>query len=114
MFFFFVIYLPTGKSISKIGPMQVVSLFSHLTLLLQVIVGSFVVDGHKGSKAFNQIEPLSATPNLNPGSGATGPNSPQSRRTLSESSGGSGSPLNQSTGAFNNSNFQGMSSMPWK
>lgn len=79
---------------------------------VQVIVGSFVVDGHKGSKAANQTEPLSAAAKLIPGSGAIGPSSPQSRGTLSESSGGA-SPLNQSTGALNN-NFQGMSSMPWK
>ncbi|WOG99851.1 hypothetical protein DCAR_0519207 [Daucus carota subsp. sativus] len=80
---------------------------------VQVIVGSFVVDGQKGSKATKQSEPVSAAAKLIPGSGAIGPSSPQSRGTLSESSGGPGSPLNQSTGALNN-NFQGMSSMPWK
>ncbi|KAL1820691.1 hypothetical protein ACET3Z_015560 [Daucus carota] len=81
---------------------------------VQVIVGSFIVDGQKGSKTINQMEPLSSPPQLNPVSGAPGPNSPQSRGTLSESSGGPGSPLNQNTGALNNSNYQGMSSMPWK
>lgn len=79
---------------------------------LQVIVGSFVVDGHKGSKVSKQRKPISAAAKLIAGSGAIGPSSPQSRGTLSESSGGPGSSLNQSTEALNN--FQGMSSMPWK
>lgn len=81
---------------------------------VQVIVGSFIADGRKETKAINQIEPLSAPQKLNLGGGATVPNSPPSRGTLSESSGGAGSPLNQSTGACNNINPQGMSSMPWK
>ncbi|KAA8514740.1 hypothetical protein F0562_017919 [Nyssa sinensis] len=78
---------------------------------VQVIVGSFVADGRKESKGVNQMEPLSAPPKLTPGGGA---GSPPSRGTFSESSGGPGSPLNLSTGACNNSNPQGMSSMPWK
>lgn len=84
-------------------------------LPLQVVVGSFIADGQKESKQVNQTEPSSAGPKLGPGGGATAGSSP-SRGTLSESSGGPGSPLNQSTGACNtnNSNPQGMSSMPWK
>ncbi|CAB4278840.1 unnamed protein product [Prunus armeniaca] len=79
---------------------------------VQVVVGSFVADGRKESKTANQLEPVA--PKLAPSSGPTGASSPQSRGTLSESSGGPGSPLNQSTGGCNNSNPQGMSSMPWK
>ncbi|KAK9271059.1 hypothetical protein L1049_026648 [Liquidambar formosana] len=81
---------------------------------VQVVVGSFIADGRKELKPANHKEPLSATPKLAPGGGATGASSPPSRGTLSESSGGPGSPLNHSTGACNNSNPQGMSSMPWK
>ncbi|XP_021686523.2 AT-hook motif nuclear-localized protein 10 isoform X2 [Hevea brasiliensis] len=81
---------------------------------VQVVVASFISDGRKESKSANQIEPLSAMMKFAPALGTTGPSSPQSRGTLSESSGGPGSPLNQSTGACNNSNPQGISSMPWK
>lgn len=81
---------------------------------VQVVVGSFIADGHKESKPANQIEPQSAPSKVAQGGGAMGATSPPSRGTLSESSGGPGSPLNQSTGACNNSNPQGMSSMPWK
>ncbi|KAF8377958.1 hypothetical protein HHK36_031347 [Tetracentron sinense] len=81
---------------------------------VQVVVGSFIADGRKESKTTNQPEPLSVMPKLGPGGGSTGPVSPPSRGTLSESSGGPGSPLNQSTGACNNSNPQGMGNMPWK
>ncbi|KAJ4967277.1 hypothetical protein NE237_019126 [Protea cynaroides] len=80
---------------------------------VQVVVGSFIADGRKESKLTNHSEPSSAPPKHTPGGGAaTG--SPPSRGTLSESSGGPGSPLNQSTGACNNSNPQGMANMPWK
>ncbi|XP_057489979.1 AT-hook motif nuclear-localized protein 10-like [Actinidia eriantha] len=80
---------------------------------VQVIVGSFFADGRKESKPVNHVEPLSAPPKTTPGAGATGASSPPSRGTLSESSGGPGSPLNHSTGACN-SNPQGMLSMPWR
>ncbi|KAH7851785.1 hypothetical protein Vadar_016448 [Vaccinium darrowii] len=66
-------------------------------------------------KAPIQAEPLAAAPpRVNHGASAGG--SPASRGTLSESSGGGpGSPLNQSTGAYNNSNnAQGMTAFPWK
>lgn len=82
----------------------------YFPIQLQVVVASFVADARKESK----MEPLSATPKLASFTGPTGAGSPPSRGTLSESSGGQGSPLNQSTGACNNSNPQGMSSMPWK
>ena len=80
---------------------------------LQVIVGSFIADGRKESKPVKHMEPLSAPPKIASGVGATGASSPPSRGTLSESSGGPGSPLNHSTGACN-SNPQGMLSMPWR
>lgn len=80
---------------------------------VQVIVGSFVADGRKESKTVNHVETSYAPLKVNPG-GASGASSPPSRGTLSESSGGPGSPLNHSTGACNNVNAQGMSSMPWK
>lgn len=79
---------------------------------LQVIVGSFIADGRNDTKSISQMEPLSAPPKLTPGGGVTGASSPQSHGTFSESSGGS--PLNHSTGAFNNNNPQGISSMPWR
>ncbi|XP_057975570.1 AT-hook motif nuclear-localized protein 10 [Malania oleifera] len=81
---------------------------------VQVVVGSFLADGRKEPKTANQMDSFSAPPKLAPGSGATGASSPPSRGTLSESSGGPGSPLNQSTGACNNSHPQAISSMPWK
>ncbi|KAF8409879.1 hypothetical protein HHK36_002397 [Tetracentron sinense] len=81
---------------------------------VQVVVGSFIADGRKESKSMNPSGPSSGTPKLTPGGGASGAVSPPSRGTLSESSGGPGSPLNQSTGACNNNNPQGMGNMPWK
>lgn len=72
-----------------------------------------MTDARKESKIGN-MEPLSATTKLASVTRPAGASSPPSRGTLSESSGGPGSPLNQSTGACNNSNPQGMSSMPWK
>ncbi|CAI9771456.1 unnamed protein product [Fraxinus pennsylvanica] len=77
---------------------------------VQVIVGSFIPDGRKEPKPANHMEPLSAPPNINQG-GAIGASSSPSHGTLSESSGGPASPLNQSTGPFSNNNVQGM---PWK
>ncbi|CAL5331961.1 unnamed protein product [Camellia sinensis] len=81
-----------------------------------LIMGSFIADGGKESKAVNQMEQLSAPSKLSPvgGGGATGATSPPSHGPLSESSGGPGSPLNHSTGAYNNSNPQGMLTMPWR
>lgn len=84
--------------------------FFYFHIQLQVVVASFIADARKESK----MEALSATPKLASFTGPTGASSPPSRGTLSESSGGPGSPLNQSTGACNNSNPLGMSSMPWK
>lgn len=82
---------------------------------VQVIVGSFIPEARKEPKPVNHVEPFYAPAKLTQASGVTGPSSPPSRGTLSESSGGPGSPLNQSTGACNNNNNpQSMSSMPWK
>lgn len=81
---------------------------------VQVVVGSFIADGRKESKPATQMEPLTAPPKLASVGGPTGASSPPSRGTLSESSGGPGSPHNQSTGACNNSNTQGVPSVPWK
>ncbi|KGN55540.1 AT-hook motif nuclear-localized protein 10 [Cucumis sativus] len=79
---------------------------------VQVVVGSFVTDGgHKELRQVNQIEqpPVSAPHKLAPiRAGMTGASSPPSRGTLSESSGGPGSPFNQSAGACNNN------TIPWK
>ncbi|XP_039170567.1 AT-hook motif nuclear-localized protein 10 [Eucalyptus grandis] len=81
---------------------------------VQVIVGSFIADGRKESKA-NHAEPFLGTARIGSSGGFTGASSP-SHGTLSESSGGPGSPLNQSTGACTNSTPQAMSivPVPWK
>ncbi|KAL6180800.1 hypothetical protein ACLB2K_047459 [Fragaria x ananassa] len=81
---------------------------------VQVVVGSFAADGRKEPKTEMKREPSSAGPRLAASSGPNGVSSPPSYGTLSESSGGQGSPLNQSTGAGNNDNPQGLSSMSWK
>ncbi|KAK4374285.1 hypothetical protein RND71_004962 [Anisodus tanguticus] len=80
---------------------------------VQVIVGSFITDGRKEPKSVNHFEASPAPLNANLG-GMTGANSPPSRGTYSESSGGPGSPLNQSGPVCTNDNLQGISSMPWK
>ncbi|XP_068652099.1 AT-hook motif nuclear-localized protein 10-like [Aristolochia californica] len=82
---------------------------------VQVVVGSFIADARKESKPTIPIEPSSAPPKVGPG-GTSGTGSPPSRGTLSESSGGPGSPMNQSTGACNNNNNtpQSLGNMPWK
>ncbi|KAF8015000.1 hypothetical protein BT93_H0708 [Corymbia citriodora subsp. variegata] len=79
---------------------------------VQVIVGSFIADGRKDSKA-NHAEPFLGTARIASSGGFTGASSP-SHGTLSESSGGPGSPLNQSTGACTNSTPQAMSIVSWK
>ncbi|KAE8731446.1 AT-hook motif nuclear-localized protein 10 [Hibiscus syriacus] len=78
---------------------------------VQVVVGSFITDNQKEAKPAYQMEALSAPPKLAPVI-----TSSPSHGTLSESSGGPGSPVNQSMGAFNNNNNnpQGMSNLPWK
>ncbi|XP_061372679.1 AT-hook motif nuclear-localized protein 10 isoform X2 [Gastrolobium bilobum] len=78
---------------------------------VQVILASFFSEGCKESKSAKQMAKLSAPPKVS----AAGQSSSPSRGTRSESSGGPGSPLNQSTGACNNNNPpQGISGMPWK
>ncbi|KAF3683269.1 DEAD-box ATP-dependent RNA helicase 42 [Capsicum annuum] len=62
---------------------------------VQVIVASFIADGRKEPKSANHFEASPAPLNANLG-GMTGANSPPSRGTSSESSGGQGSPLNHS------------------
>ncbi|KAF8406744.1 hypothetical protein HHK36_008836 [Tetracentron sinense] len=74
---------------------------------VQIVVGSFISGGGKESKSMNQVEPSSAPSKLGPGGGATGASSPTSRGTPSESSGGTGSPLNQN-------NPQVMTNVLWK
>ncbi|WOL19502.1 AT-hook motif nuclear-localized protein 10 [Canna indica] len=86
---------------------------------VQVVVGSFIADGKKEPKQNSPLEPTSAPAKLAPitsiaPAGTTGGSSPPSRGTLSESSGGPGSPLNLSTGTCNNSSQQGLSNIPWK
>lgn len=74
---------------------------------LQIIVGSFISEEWKESRpGINQPETM-----YGPGASIAG--SPTSRGTFSESSGGPGSPPNQSTGGCN-SNPQGMPNVPWK
>ncbi|KAF3331143.1 putative lysozyme-like protein [Carex littledalei] len=78
---------------------------------VQVIIGSFVADGKKEKKKQRAIsEPGSMPAKLVPGGGPMRPASPPSRGTLSESSGGPSSPLNQS----NNSSQPGFSNIAWK
>ncbi|RWW56805.1 hypothetical protein BHE74_00036456 [Ensete ventricosum] len=80
---------------------------------VQVVMGSFIPDGKKGSKQINLVDPTSA-PGKVAADGMTGASSPLSRRTMSESSGGPGSPLNHSTRVCNNNDQQGLSNIPWK
>ncbi|CAL9117654.1 unnamed protein product [Musa textilis] len=81
---------------------------------VQVVMGSFIPDGKKGSKQINPVDPTSASGKL-AADGMTGASSPLSWGTMSESSGGPGSPLNQSTRMCNNNNDQqGLSNIPWK
>ncbi|KNA16163.1 hypothetical protein SOVF_091570 [Spinacia oleracea] len=80
---------------------------------VQVVVGSFIADGQREVKVGNHTEHLFSPAKPHAASGPTGPGSPQSHGTLSESSGGDGSPLNQSTGAVNSTPL-GMSVLPWK
>ncbi|WOL13958.1 AT-hook motif nuclear-localized protein 10 [Canna indica] len=81
---------------------------------VQVVVGSFIADGKKEPKQISPTDPMSPPGNLAPGGGTTGTSSPPSRGTLSESSGGPSSPLNQSTGTCNNGTQQGLFNMSWK
>lgn len=79
---------------------------------VQVVVGCFIAGQELNSP--NQATPVAGPPKLS-GHGASGAGSPASRGTMSESSGGPGSPLNQSTGACNNnSNLQGLNNLSWK
>ncbi|GMP32244.1 hypothetical protein CsSME_00006088 [Camellia sinensis var. sinensis] len=79
---------------------------------VQVVVGCFIAGQDLNSP--NQATPVAGPPKLS-GHGASGAGSPASRGTMSESSGGPGSPLNQSTGACNNnSNLQGLNNLSWK
>ncbi|MED6179655.1 hypothetical protein PIB30_002983 [Stylosanthes scabra] len=79
---------------------------------IQIVFASFLVDGYKKQlKSTNQMGNLSAPPNVL----SAGQSSSPSHGTLSESSGGAGSPLNLSTEVCNNNNTpQGISGMPWK
>ncbi|CAN6476686.1 unnamed protein product [Victoria cruziana] len=79
------------------------------TVTYEVVVGSFIADVKKTEP---RASDLSVPAKISAG-GAAAAGSPPSRGTLSESSGGPGSPLNQSTGACNNSQ-PGIPNMPWK
>ncbi|KAI3424036.1 AT-hook motif nuclear-localized protein [Psidium guajava] len=81
---------------------------------VQVVVGSFMAEGHAGMKPASQVESFMVPGKFASGGAPVGPSSPPSHGTISESSGGPGSPLNQSQGVCNNSNSQGMPSMPWR
>ena len=77
---------------------------SYDTIVLQVIIGSFLAEGWKESISWMQPKPLSSSmPKFILEASAIG--SPPSHGNLSESSGGPGSPLNHSTeGGCSNSN----------
>ncbi|MED6183569.1 hypothetical protein PIB30_038973 [Stylosanthes scabra] len=78
---------------------------------IQIVFASFLVDGYKKMKSTNQMGAFSAPPNVL----TAGQSSSPSHGTLSESSGGAGSPINLSTEVCNNNNTaQGLSGMPWK
>ncbi|KAD2393233.1 hypothetical protein E3N88_40210 [Mikania micrantha] len=77
---------------------------------VQVIVGSFLPENCKEPVWPNHVEPLSFTPKVIPANHGTGPSSPLSHGTLSESSGGPWTPRK----GDNESNPQDMASMPWK
>lgn len=71
---------------------------------VQVVIGSFLADVKKGHK---QAMPSGAP--------YPGVSTPTSRGTPSGSSGGPGSPLNQSaSGSFNTSNQQALADFPWR
>ncbi|KAJ6799875.1 AT-hook motif nuclear-localized protein 10-like [Iris pallida] len=76
---------------------------------VQVVVGSFIADATKESKLTSPTDPTVA-PGKFAGSTMMGASSPPSRGTMSESSGGPGSPFNQN----NNGSQQGLSNMTWK
>lgn len=80
---------------------------------VQIVVGSFNADRKKKPKQQVPSDPASAPPKVAPTIGM-GPNSPPSRGTLSESSGGTGSPLHQGIAASNNNQPPILSSMSWK
>jgi len=82
---------------------------------LQIVLGSFNSGGKKESKKHAPSEPTAVPLKVAPTTGM-GPNSPPSRGTLSESSGGAGSPppLHQGMAASNNNQPPFLSSMPWK
>ncbi|KAI7755857.1 hypothetical protein M8C21_002739 [Ambrosia artemisiifolia] len=73
---------------------------------VQVIVGTFLPDNRKEPLSANHLEPASVTP-ANHGAGLS---SPPSHGTLSESSGGPGSPFTR----VNERSAQDRTSMPWK
>lgn len=105
----------------------------HILVLLQVVLGylvsgqeDFILPTQAGREDFKsptqagqedfksptEAGPSTAPPNVVPGASAAG--SPISWGTMSDSSGGPGSPLNQSTQAYNNrSNQQEMNSLSW-
>ncbi|KAI3517010.1 hypothetical protein L1887_16216 [Cichorium endivia] len=72
---------------------------------VQVIVGSFLPENSKEPTLANHGEPQKVMPVSQAANHGTGPASSPSHGTLSESSGGAGSPMNSP---------QGMASMPWK
>jgi len=82
---------------------------------LQIVLGSFSSEGKKAPKQHAPSDPASAPLKVAPTTSMR-PNSPPSRGTLSESSGGPGSPppLHQGMAASNTNQPPIMSSMPWK
>eukprot|EP00252_Welwitschia_mirabilis_P007423 TRINITY_DN1876_c0_g1_i1.p1 TRINITY_DN1876_c0_g1~~TRINITY_DN1876_c0_g1_i1.p1 ORF type:complete len:369 (-),score=57.30 TRINITY_DN1876_c0_g1_i1:290-1396(-) len=78
---------------------------------VQVVVGSFLNNGRKAQPKLSIQEPAAGVQQANAG-GTGAVASPPSRGTMSESSGGGGSPLNQSTGDFNSAPPQPLQNIP--
>lgn len=89
--------------------------YQYCMCYLQIVLGSFNSEGKKEPKQHASSDPASAPLKIIPTT-TMGPNSPPSRGTLSESSGGAGSspPLHQGMAASNSNQPPIMSSMPWK
>ncbi|AQK58316.1 AT-hook motif nuclear-localized protein 10 [Zea mays] len=85
---------------------------------VQIVLGSFNSGGGKEPQKQAPSEPTSAPPRVAPTAGMGGPSSPSSRGTLSESSGGAGSPpplhRAMAASASNSNQPPFLSSMPWR
>ncbi|XP_076911485.1 AT-hook motif nuclear-localized protein 10-like isoform X2 [Bidens hawaiensis] len=76
---------------------------------VQVVAGTFLPENCNEPLSANHVNPSSVTPKVTPANHSMGPSSPPSHGTLSESSGGSESPLNRG----NESRPRNMAWLPW-